>query len=130
MSGLADLLAAIRDDDDAPRDPSLTDAQIVTRLSEVVALAAEEQKFSAGQVVLHKFPSSATVKLASKPGVFVRYLEKPIFAAACATEPQHLFSNAAAETLDCVIACMAGEKVAFYLQPSAHYRPHPDFRAH
>jgi len=123
---LAELFGALGEEE---RDePSLTDAQIATRLTEVFALRAERHSFKPGQVILHKYPSMANTKDAAKPAVFVRYLDDPFAGHELhGAGPDDVGGFRMALHQDCVVLSMSRGCAVEFLQDSADYKPHPDF---
>ena len=74
-------LARLVGDEPPDETSNLTDFQIIERLRSIHELIGETTHFEPGQIVRHKFPDLANSKAAMTPGIFVRYLDKPVVVA-------------------------------------------------
>ena len=126
MSALAQALLAASQAVTPDRE-SLTDIQITTRLREVFALRSEEYEFEPGDIIIHKYPSMASINSSHEPHVFLEYLPEPLNGFEFSGDISELFTSAGAITVDCRIGFISGGVFHLMLTDSRNFRPHPDF---
>lgn len=127
MSSLLEALAQgiAKAEAEKSREP-LDAKQQVAELREFFAARTVKHDFTPGQILRHKMPSTATIKFAGQPHMFLEYLKVPIDAAARA-EFGDLDDTHVTNVYDCKVAVRTGQFVATFLSQSWMWEPHPDF---
>lgn len=108
-------------------EPGLTDYQIVNRLREHYELLGEKHTFTPGQIIIHKFPESATTKNAKQPAVFMRYLDEPISGPELVTGIEDVSGHLSTITMDCIVGCWSSGSFVTFMMSSDFFKPHPTF---
>ena len=117
-------LARLAGEESAAKAPNLTDFQIIERLRSIHELTGETTHFEPGQIVRHKFPDLANSDAAKTPGIFVRYLDKPVVVA---DHPEAFdditdwASMLIACQYDCVVGVVLNGNYLESMEPSSHY---------
>lgn len=127
MSDLMELLRAHASEQGDERE-TLTDAQMVARLTECVGALSEKHDFQPGDILLHKFPSLAHIKDAARPVIYICDVD-PFNAAdvVVADDPNVFGSSGITLHYDCICGCIVDGRFIRYFFDSADFRPHPDF---